>query len=465
MEQPVRTFSVMQYMTSIKNKLADTPAVWVHGVITRLTDKGKVVYISIADFEEGNVKPIATVDLTCFAGQYAILRAKTENSATPFTIREQLKVCFQIKADVYIPSGKLQAKILDIDPVYTLGELALTRMAILKRLASEGLLEKNKQTELAQMPLRVGLITGESTAAYKDFTTRLSASPFKFTVVTAYAKMQGNDTESSVIAALDALRKDEEIDVVCIVRGGGAKTDLNYFDSEALCRAVANYPIPVFTGIGHEIDKSLLDEVAYLSCITPTDCAKRLVERAQESWTDLVETARSIASSARDMLTENRQRLSSAAARLQQDVTLRIQGEKTKIVRMFTSLERDTRFMLREETARLDRNVEGLRQGTRKILDLAIRGKLVPQDPNDEPASLLLQRIHEDVRLGGIGFSGESTGQRRDKQHQQAEASGDSIGYQPLLLEQFRRGLSLENTVKDKEPQHRQRRLQDNQGH
>ncbi|MBR1745463.1 MAG: exodeoxyribonuclease VII large subunit, partial [Fibrobacter sp.] len=218
---------------------------------------------------------------------------------------------------------------------------------------------------------RVGLITGESTAAYKDFTTRLSASPFKFTVVTAYAKMQGNDTESSVIAALDALRKDEEIDVVCIVRGGGAKTDLNYFDSEALCRAVANYPIPVFTGIGHEIDKSLLDEVAYLSCITPTDCAKRLVERAQESWTDLVETARSIASSARDMLTENRQRLSSAAARLQQDVTLRIQGEKTKIVRMFTSLERDTRFMLREETARLDRNVEGLRQGTRKILDLA----------------------------------------------------------------------------------------------
>ena len=183
--------------------------------------------------------------------------------------------------------------------------------------------------------------------------------------------MQGNDTESSVIAALDALRKDEEIDVVCIVRGGGAKTDLNYFDSEALCRAVANYPIPVFTGIGHEIDKSLLDEVAYLSCITPTDCAKRLVERAQESWTDLVETARSIASSARDMLTENRQRLSSAAARLQQDVTLPIQGEKTKIVRMFTSLERDTRFMLREETARLDRNVEGLRQGTRKILDLA----------------------------------------------------------------------------------------------
>ncbi len=371
MEQPVRTFSVMQYMTSIRNKLADTPAVWVHGVITRLTDKGKVVYISIADFEEGNVKPIATVDLTCFAGQFAALRAKTENAATPFVIKEQLKVCFQIKAEVYIPSGKLQAKILDIDPVYTLGELALTRMAILKRLASEGLLEKNKQTELAQMPLRVGLITGESTAAYKDFTTRLSVSPFKFTVVTAYAKMQGNDTESSIIAALETLRQDEDIDVVCIVRGGGAKTDLNYFDSETLCRAVANYPIPVFTGIGHEIDKSLLDEVAYMSCITPTDCAKRLVERAQESWTNLIEAARGIASSARDMLTDSRQQLGMVATRLQQNVTSRIQEEKTKFVRMFTSLERDARYMLREETARLDRDTEGLRQGTRKIIDLA----------------------------------------------------------------------------------------------
>ena len=371
MEQPVRTFSVMQYMTSIRNKLADTPAVWVHGVITRLTDKGKVVYISIADFEEGNVKPIATVDLTCFAGQFAALRAKTENAATPFVIKEQLKVCFQIKAEVYIPSGKLQAKILDIDPVYTLGELALTRMAILKRLASEGLLDKNKQTELAQMPLRVGLITGESTAAYKDFTTRLSVSPFKFTVVTAYAKMQGNDTESSIIAALETLRQDEDIDVVCIVRGGGAKTDLNYFDSEALCRAVANYPIPVFTGIGHEIDKSLLDEVAYMSCITPTDCAKRLVERAQESWTNLIEAARGIASSARDMLTDSRQQLGMVATRLQQNVTSRIQEEKTKFVRMFTSLERDARYMLREETARLDRDTEGLRQGTRKIIDLA----------------------------------------------------------------------------------------------
>ena len=371
MEQPVRTFSVMQYMTSIRNKLADTPAVWVHGVITQIAEKQKVVYMSIADFAEGDVRPIATISLSCFAGQFAALRQKTENAPTPFVIKEQLKVCLLIQADVYIPFGKLQAHVLDIDPVYTLGELAVTKAAILKKLALEGLLEKNKSIELPQMPLCVGLVTGEGTAAYKDFTTRLAASPFKFRVIPAFAKMQGNDTESSVLAALDTLRENSEIDVVCIVRGGGSKTDLNYFDSEALCRAVANYPIPVFTGIGHEIDKSLLDEVACVSCITPTDCAKRLVERAQESWSDLVETARRIADSTRSLLSESKQELGMAATRLQQRVTSRIQGEKTRHAVVLSTLQKDSHFLVKEELARLDRNTEGLRQGTRKILDLA----------------------------------------------------------------------------------------------
>ena len=370
MEQPVRTFSVMQYMTSIRNKLADTPAVWVHGVITQIAEKQKVVYMSIADFAEGDVKPIATISLSCFAGQFAALRQKTENAPTPFVIKEQLKVCLLIQADVYIPFGKLQARVLDIDPVYTLGELAVTKAAILKKLALEGLLEKNKSIELPQMPLCVGLVTGEGTAAYKDFTTRLAASPFKFRVIPAFAKMQGNDTESSVLAALDTLRENSEIDVVCIVRGGGSKTDLNYFDSEALCRAVANYPIPVFTGIGHEIDRSLLDEVAGVYCITPTDCAKRIVEIAQESWSKLIEAAKEIANATRLTLANCTQQLNSTGLRLSQKVSARIQAEKTRHALIRANLQKDTRFVLRDEFARVDRNAEGLKQGSRKILDL-----------------------------------------------------------------------------------------------
>lgn len=371
MTAEIRSYSVQKFLTSIKNKLDSTPPVWVHGVITQLTEKGNMVYMSIADFNEGDVKPTATIALSCYAGRFAAIRAKTENAPVPFVIKDQLKVCFQIKADVYIPFGKLQGTILDIDPVYTLGELAITRSAILKRLALEGLLEKNKNVEFAEVPLRVGLITGEKTAAYKDFTTRLDASPFNFKVTTAYARMQGNETETSVIAALEALLQDGEIDVICIVRGGGSKTDLNYFDSEALCRAVANCPIPVFTGIGHEIDKSLLDEVAYQSCITPTDCAKRLVERVAESWNRMLLTAQDIAGKTKDMLFQCNKDLAAMGNFLSQSVTSRMQREKTKHVIAASSLKKDLRFILQKETERIDRNTEGLRQGSRKILDLA----------------------------------------------------------------------------------------------
>ena len=370
MEQEVRTFSVSQYMRSLKNTVESTPAVWVHGVISQIAEKPSGIYLSIADFNDGDVKPKATLALYCYTAKFDSILAKISNLSQPFTLRLDLKVNFLVRAELYIPYGKLQAQILDIDPVYTIGELALTKSAILKRLAMDGLLDKNKQLELAEVPLRVGLITGENTAAYKDFTTRLEASPFAFDVTTVYARMQGNETEESVIAALEQLKAFPELDVVCIVRGGGAKTDLNFFDSEALCRAVANYPLPVFTGIGHEIDRCLLDEVAYLSCITPTDCAKRLVERVTDSWNRMTEAMANIADGARDLLTENNKQLGTLGNQLQQKVIGFIQAEKSKHVLIAASIKKDTAFYIKSEHERLDRNKEGLKQGSRKILDL-----------------------------------------------------------------------------------------------
>lgn len=371
MAQEIKSFTVTQYLTSLKKKVEETPAVWVRGVITRMTVKPNIVYISIADFVEGSVKPVAALDLTCFASRFAYILAKIQSFEQPFELREELKVSLQIKADLYIPSGRLQAQILDIDPVYTVGELALTKSAILKRLAVEGLLEKNKSLDLADMPMRIGLITGEKTAAFKDFTSKLSDSPFAFKVMTVYAKMQGEETEKSVLAALEKLAREPSLDVVCIVRGGGSKTDLNYFDSEALCRAVANYHIPVFTGIGHEIDKSLLDEVAYQSCITPTDTAKRIIDRVNEGWNRMLIAAQNVATGAKDAIVRENQILVNTAARLQHKVTSRIQGEKTKLAICGSNLKRDLNYIIRNESARLDRDVEGLRQGSRKILDLA----------------------------------------------------------------------------------------------
>ena len=370
METENKSYTVTQYMKALKQKVESTPAVWVRGVITQINEKARVVYLSIADFEEGNVNPLATVPLYCYSAKFATIRAKVENYPQPFTLKEQLKVSFLIKADLYIPYGKLQAQILDIDPVYTLGELALTKSAILKRLALEGLLEKNKSLTLADVPIRVGLITGEGTAAYKDFTTKLAESPFAFKIRTAYAKMQGADTEPTVLAALEELAKDSELDVVCIIRGGGSKTDLNFFDSEALCRAVANFPLPVFTGIGHEIDRSLLDEVAYQSCITPTDTAKRLIDRVTDSWNQMLSLAQGIALQTKEVIHDYKQSLTNTGNRLQQKVNALIQKEAMKLSLYKGNLQKDLQFIFRGEHERIIRDSEGLHQGSRKILDL-----------------------------------------------------------------------------------------------
>ncbi|MDR2732736.1 MAG: exodeoxyribonuclease VII large subunit, partial [Fibromonadaceae bacterium] len=177
-----------------------------------------------------------------------------------------------------------QCKVADIDAVFTIGEIAITRTKIWERLMKENLHRTNGNLPMPLLPLNIGLITAESSAAYKDFTSTIKASGYAFSITTISAKMQGQNTETDIIAALGKLREYNDLDVVCIIRGGGAKTDLVFFDSYALCRAAAIFPLPVITGIGHEIDESLLDRVAHTHLITPTDCAKHLIERMDSAW-------------------------------------------------------------------------------------------------------------------------------------------------------------------------------------
>lgn len=366
-----KTFPVSKYLSAVK-KLVTTqiPPVWVNGVITQITERGRMVYLGIAEFAEGDVKPLAKLDLYMFAGEFSQMQARLMNLPIPFTLKEQLKVNLQVEADFYIGSGKFQCRIRNIDPNFTVGELAKTRLAILQRLEKEGLLEKNKRLPFARLPLKVGLVTGENTAAFKDFTTMLAGSGFPFEVIAEYAKMQGNETEATVLNALSALEKRMDLDVVCIVRGGGAKTDLNYFDSEALCRKVADYPYPVLTGIGHQIDESLLDKVAYAACITPTDCAKFLIARAESAKRALSDVIFKIATGAQMSLSSAKDRLHRAESRLSIVFGRRIAAEEQKLHAIAHNLIHIPARLLREEEEKLARDFEGLQFGAQKIIAL-----------------------------------------------------------------------------------------------
>jgi exodeoxyribonuclease VII large subunit len=285
-----KVYTVGQYNRGVERRIKEIPTTWVKGVITQLQPRGKVVYLTLAEFDEGDTRPKAVLDVIIWAGQFESFNARFALLPTPFVLRPELKVSLLLEAGFYVPSGRFQTKVLDIDESFTLGELAQTRLKILEALRREGLLEANKRRFLPPVPLRVGLISSRGSAAYQDFTTVLLQSGFSFDILFAEARMQGQDTESTVAAALAKLSR-QSLDVICLVRGGGSKTDLVYFDSEKICRAIAACPVPVITGIGHEIDRSLADMVAYEDLLTPTDCAKFLEGRAAEAWNDLVTRA------------------------------------------------------------------------------------------------------------------------------------------------------------------------------
>ena len=383
-----KTFPVSKYLTAVKKLLTtQIPPVWVNGVITQITERGRMVYLSIAEFAEGDVKPIAKIDLYLFAGEFAQMQARIAELPIPFTIKEQLKVNFLIEADFYIGSGKFQCHVRNIDPNFTLGELALTRQAILERLEKEGLLTRNKMQPFAAIPLKVGLITGETTAALKDFTTTLAHSGFAFEVIPAYAKMQGNETERTVLEALGKLRQIPDLDVICIVRGGGSKTDLNYFDSEALCRAIAISPVPILTGIGHQIDESLVDKVAFRSCITPTDCAKFLIARVEDSARHLREKILQIANATQQKLSTSKSKLFRTETNLSVFFEKRIASEKQKLFALAHNIARVPERIFSHEREKWNRNLDGLRFGSQKIIALQkanfeiVEAKVKANDP------------------------------------------------------------------------------------
>ena len=182
--------------------------------------------------------------------------------------------------DFYPAGGRLQLVVREVDPVFALGVLEKRRRETLAALEAAGLLELQAGLELAELPLSIGLVTSEGSAAYHDFLATLRESGYGFRVVFAHAAVQGRDAERQVVAALGLLCE-LDVDAIALVRGGGSRSDLAAFDSRSIAEAVARAPRPVLTGLGHEIDESVADRVAHTRLKTPTKAAEFLVERVR----------------------------------------------------------------------------------------------------------------------------------------------------------------------------------------
>jgi exodeoxyribonuclease VII large subunit len=221
--------------------------------------------------------------------------------------------------DYYAPSGQLGLKMADLDPRFTLGDLAQQREQVLRRLAADGSLDANGRRHLSPVPLRVGVVSSAGTAAWHDFHDELVRSGLGFQLVLADTRVQGPEAGRRVTRAIQALSihaVQRGLDAIVVIRGGGSRNELATFDAETIARAIATAPVPVLTGLGHEIDRSVADEVAHTSLKTPTACASHLVIRVRGYLDDVEDRHAAVLVSARARLDGAERSLADRAHRI-----------------------------------------------------------------------------------------------------------------------------------------------------
>ncbi len=255
--------------------------VWVSGEITEISESRGHHYLDIVQKDEETGQILAKSSAIIWQSAYQNLYRKIGFQIHSL-LKPGIKVLMEVKVDYHERFG-LKLSIQDIDPIYTVGQLEADRLKTLNELKRLGLVNKNKQTDLSLVPQRIAVISSKTAAGLEDFLEQLKGNPygFRFECTLLTAAMQGENTSKDVTKRLREITiKQEDFDAVVIIRGGGAKLDLLAFDDLEICKLAANCPLPLLTGIGHERDDTILDQVAYQAHKTPTAVADFLIERA-----------------------------------------------------------------------------------------------------------------------------------------------------------------------------------------
>ena len=269
-----------------------------------------------------------------------------------------LKVLVKISIDFHEVYG-YGLSIYDIDPVYTLGDQQRRRQEIIRQLEEEGVLALNKELPFPELPQRIAVISSPSAAGYEDFMEHLrhNSSRFVFYPKLFPAVMQGEQTERSIIAALDSIyAHKEKFDVVVIVRGGGASSDLSAFDSYLLAAHCAQFPLPVITGIGHERDDTVLDVVAFFRAKTPTAVADFLIGCITETCDELMEIRQSLVDSSVEMITDAKMNLHQLFYSLPDKVSALLTKQYTQLDVCQLKLKHAVQILLDTQTTQLTKS-------------------------------------------------------------------------------------------------------------
>lgn len=323
---------------AIEQELPDT--YWVQGELSEgRQGYGGHFYGELVQKDERNAAIVAKARIVCWANVYQGLMHRFRE-ATGETLRAGMQVLMEVSVTFHQQYG-YSLNILGIDPTFTLGDMARRRQQILRQLEADGILHDNQTLSLPLLTRRIAVVSSQSAAGYGDFCNQLENNDygFHFHLQLFPAVMQGSRVEESIIAALEQIAEQAELwDVVVIIRGGGATSDLSDFDSYPLAACIAQMPLPVVTGIGHERDETVLDYVAHTHLKTPTAVAAFLI----------------------DHLGEQAVRLDDLSQRIGRSVTGAIAREQQRLVRLATVLPLTFRNVRQQQEHRLERLLQRL---------------------------------------------------------------------------------------------------------
>lgn len=279
-------YSLLQLNTLIKNSVKEIfpESVWVVGEINEMNENSSGhCYLELVEKAKNSDHIIARAKGTIWVMTWRMLKSYFE-TATGQELQPGIKVMVSVSVEFHELYG-FSLNIKDIDPIYTLGDLEQKKAEIIRQLEAEGIIDMNRGLELETVPQRIAVISSQTAAGFQDFLHQIenNAWGYKFTISLFQTVMQGKQAEASILKALDEINLQiHRFDAIVIIRGGGAKADLNCFNSYMVANHIAQFPLPVITGIGHERDTTITDLVAHTRMKTPTAVAEFLISRLED---------------------------------------------------------------------------------------------------------------------------------------------------------------------------------------
>ena len=329
---------------------------WVTGELSEVREASNGhCYIELVQRDEVTQELVAKARGTIWSRIYSLLRPYfLEQTGEPFAAG--LKVLLQVSVGFHELYG-YTLDVCDIEPAYTVGDMARQRMLVIKRLTDEGVIDLNKELPFPLLPQRVAVISSATAAGYGDFCDQLASNRYGFVFYPHLfqSPMQGSGVEQGVISALDRIAADIDMwDVVVIIRGGGATSELSCFDTYDLANNCAQFPLPIITGIGHQRDESVLDMVAHTRAKTPTAAAELLIHAMLEQETYMTNMMHGVVQGVQQRMDAEQQRLQGLLGRLPMATALYLQGEKMRLQTSLQTVFSSAQMLIKEQQHRLD---------------------------------------------------------------------------------------------------------------